>query len=96
MATVAETLQKRNKLALERGAARPQAPRSFQDMMGLQKRTALQKVLTQREGPQGAGKAPRTSQPQVQKGKRPVQSRIQGLLQTGRLQRGVKRRRGTL
>ncbi len=93
MATVAETLQRRNKKALEVSATRAQSQRSFQDRMGLQQRSALQKALTKREGPQGVQrirKASRTAEPQVQKGRKPGQSRVQGLLQTGRV-RGRRR-----
>jgi len=90
MATVAETLQKRSKRVLERGVVRPQ---NLQSQAGLQRRKELQGLLRGQAGPAGAQRlraAPRTSQPQVQKGKRPGAT----LLRTGRQPRGGRGRRG--
>lgn len=89
MATVAETLQKRTKRVLERGVVKPQ---NLQSQAGLQRRKELQGLMRGRVGPTGAQRiraAPRTSQPQVQKGQRPGQA----LLRTGRPQGGRGRRR---
>ncbi len=62
---------------------------------GLERRTALQKALTQRQGAQGGQRvrqASRTAQPQPMKGQAPLASRVKSLLQTGKV--GKARRMG--
>jgi hypothetical protein len=93
--TVGEALQEVEKKRLIKRAM-PHSPQSFQDRVGLERRKELQGLMRQQMGPKGARAAaraaPRTSQPQVQKGKRPVAGRSQALLRTGR----PHRRRGSL
>jgi hypothetical protein len=67
--------QMKSPLPKEFMKARPHSPQAFQEQ---------QKALLGK-GRRGEGVSPRTSQPQVQKGK--PQSRIQALLKTGRAQR---------
>jgi hypothetical protein len=71
--------------------ARPHSPQAFQEQ---QRAKAMARgdprVQAAQKGRRGEGVAPRTSQPQGQKGNSPFgkpQSRIQALLKTGRAQR---------
>jgi len=72
-------------------AARPHSGQAFQEQ---QRAKAMARgdprIQAAQKGRRGEGVAPRTSQPQVQKGSSPMgkpQSRIQALLKTGRAQR---------
>lgn len=101
MATVAEGLRKKAVPVRGSDKFKFQNPNRPAHRAGLERRKELQGLL-RGHGPAGAQRlraAPRTSQPQVQKGKRPGGSPAQALLRTGRPQQGGfarpgQRRRG--
>ncbi len=95
MATIAERLRKAVKPVRGSDKFKFQNPNRPAHRAGLERRTALQKALTQRQGAQGGQRvrqASRTAQPQPMKGQAPLASRVKSLLQTGKV--GKARRMG--